>query len=50
MSQKADEFEYLKWFFINCDFGPAHEDVMFIMNNQFKKETGLDLPEGYEPE
>ena len=45
--KKATELEYLQWIYANMDFGPAHEDVMAIMNEGFQKETGMALPDGY---
>ena len=48
--EKATELEYLQWFYAECDFGPAHEDVIHYMNEQFRIETGQDLPEGYDDE
>lgn len=47
--QKA-ELEYLQWFYQNADFGPAHEDVVYILNEQYTKRTGNPVPEGYEAE
>ena len=45
---RATELEYLQWFYENADFGPADGDVREIMDREFKKETGKELPEGYE--
>lgn len=47
--QKA-EFEYLKWFYVNADFGPADSDVRYCMNYQYTKQTGLPVPEGCDEE
>ena len=47
MNEYATELEYLKWFYNNCDFGPAHEDVIDIMNEDFEKETGKSVPADY---
>ena len=44
---RATELEYLRYFFEEADFGPAHEDVVYIISSNFKEETGKDLPEGY---
>ena len=41
------EQKYLEWFFQNADFGPAHGDVMEIMNNKYEKETGLTIPPAF---
>lgn len=46
----ATELEFLSWFYQNCDFGPAHGDVMQILKQSFVKTTGRLLPEGYEME
>jgi len=48
--EKATELEYLKFFYLNADFGPAHGDAVYYMNEAFKKETGKELPAGYEYE
>ena len=50
MREKASELEYLRWFYAHADFGPAHSDVMMILNEDFVDETGLALPDGYEYE
>ncbi len=47
---RATELEYLKWFRLNADFGPADGDVKYLMNKQFTEETGKALPEGWEDE
>lgn len=44
---KATPLEYLKWFYMNADFGPAHSDVMYGLNERFKEDTGKDIPEEY---
>ena len=42
--QKAwDENEYLQYFYKQADFGPAHEDVVDIINEGYDKE----IPENY---
>ena len=45
--ERATELEYLKWFRWNADFGPATEDVIDILNEQFIKDTGKQLPVGW---
>jgi hypothetical protein len=50
MQERATELEYLRWFYQNADFGPAHSDVMAILNENFIEETGLELPKGYDYE
>ena len=44
---KATELEYLEWFYGNADFGPATEDILKMMNDEFREETGKELPDGY---
>jgi hypothetical protein len=44
-AEKA-ELEYLRYFFSKTDFGPAHEDVVDIINEGY---TGT-IPAGYEAE
>lgn len=48
--EEATELEYLKWFRINADFGPADGDVQYLMNQRFEKETGKLLPKGWRNE
>jgi len=45
--ERATELEYLKWFRINADFGPADGDVKDNLNECFMDETGKNLPEGW---
>lgn len=45
--ERATELEYLEWFRFNADFGPAESDVIDCMNEQFMKQTGKNLPEGW---
>lgn len=45
--ERASELEYLRWFRIHADFGPAEGDVIDAMNRAFVKETGKNLPEGW---
>jgi hypothetical protein len=33
--------KWLEYFYEHADFGPAHEDVVDIMLEQFEKETGI---------
>jgi len=47
MRTRATELEYLKWFRINADFGPADGDVKEQMDNDFMEETGKNLPNGW---
>lgn len=43
----ATEMEYLEWFYQNCDFGPAHEDVVMSLQRWFEDETGKRVPRAY---
>lgn len=45
--EEQHELEYLRFFFTKCDFGPAHEDVMHLINEHYEQETGRKLPKGY---
>ncbi len=45
--KRATELEYLRWFFDKCDFGPAHGDVIYSLNEEFVEETGKLLPKDY---
>ena len=45
--EKATELEYLQWFYGAADFGPADGDVRYLMDQEFREQTGKDLPEGY---
>ena len=47
MMKRATELEWLKWFYQNCDFGPAHGSVMEQWKHEFMQETGKALPKGY---
>lgn len=46
--ERATPIEWLEWFYGNADFGPADDDVRFSLAEQFKEETGKELPEEYE--
>lgn len=47
MRKRATELEYLKWFRCHADFGPADGDVQDEMSERFIRETGKDLPKGW---
>lgn len=47
MKERATELEYLTWFRVNADFGPADGDIQDNMNAQFMRDTGKNLPEGW---
>lgn len=46
----ATPLEYLKWFYMNAEFGPAHGDVMYGLNDAFEAETGKKIPPEYKYE
>jgi hypothetical protein len=46
--ERATELEYLRYFRETCDFGPAHDDVIEIINDNFRKTTRKDIPEEWE--
>ena len=50
MNERATELEYLLWFRLNADFGPAEGDVINWLNEKFKQETGKELPERWDDE
>ena len=45
--ERATEVEYLRWFCIAADFGPAHSDIIDGMKEQFMSRTGKNIPEGW---
>jgi hypothetical protein len=45
--ERATELEYLRWFHMWADFGPADSDVRDSMCRRFMRETGKNLPEGW---
>lgn len=45
--ERATELEYLQWFHCAADFGPADSDVRDQLNEAFMRETGKNIPEGY---
>lgn len=46
LGRVADELEYLQHFFCEADFGPAHEDVVSMINECYHRV----IPEGYREE
>lgn len=46
--KRATELEWLRWFYLHTDFGPADSDVQDEMKREFKKDTGKRLPNGYD--
>jgi len=47
MRERATELEYLKWFRLDADFGPADSNVKDHMDERFMDETGKNIPEGW---
>jgi len=45
--ERASELDYLKWFRIYADFGPASSDIIDAMNEEFMRVTGKNIPEGW---
>jgi hypothetical protein len=45
--ERATELEYLTWFHQNADFGPASSDVEDQMKEDFIRETGKNIPKGW---
>ena len=41
-----EELKFLRWFFQEADFGPAHGDVIEMIKTDYEA-TGNVLPEGY---
>ena len=48
--ERMTELEYLQQFYYEADFGPAHGDVIDVMNEQIEQDLGKKLPIGYGPE
>lgn len=45
--EEASELEYLRFFYSNIDCGPAHEEVVAIIEEGFTRETGKAVPANY---
>lgn len=45
-----EELEYLRWWYHQADFGPADADVRDILDEEYTRETGNLLPDGYREE
>ena len=45
--ERATEREFLEWMYCESDFGPADDDVRNEMKKRFMKETGKNIPIGY---
>lgn len=48
--EQATEFEFLKYFYCEADFGPADGDVRKGIQERFIRDTKKLLPKGYEIE
>ena len=44
---KSDEYDYLLWFYQNCDVGPGTEDYFAQLKEQYTEQTGKEVPEGF---
>jgi len=40
------ELDFLRFFYTECYFGPAHEDVIYMMQEEYTRQ-GNKLPKGY---
>lgn len=47
---EKEELEFLRWIYGHLDFGPAHEDVMDSLREEFEAEVGRQAPAGYRKE
>ena len=45
--EQQAEFDFLTWFYINADFGPADGDVRNYLREQYEDQTGKQVPPGY---
>ena len=45
--KRASELEWLKYFYENIDLGPADEDVVEMMKEEFVIKTKKKMPKGY---
>jgi len=43
----ADELEFLKWFYVHTDFGPADSDVKARMFANFESIRSCRIPSNY---
>jgi len=39
-----EELEWLRWFAINADFGPASGEVRSLMREEYEQKTGRKVP------
>ena len=48
LSDVEIELRFLRWFYQNCDFGPAHDDViMYMMENYHAADPTNIIPPNY---
>ena len=45
--EEATELEWLKWFCVYADFGPADGDVRQYLQDRFEQKTGKIVPKGW---
>jgi hypothetical protein len=50
VKELQEERDYLYFFRVNADFGPADQDVIDDLNQRYQDETGMPLPKGWERE
>ena len=39
-----EEIDFLYWFYINSDFGPAEGDVHYYLEERYEEETKKEVP------
>lgn len=44
---RTEELEWLRYFYNNADFGPAHEDVVEIIMQGYERGGKRRVPEDY---
>lgn len=49
MEDPEIELAYLRWFWLSCDFGPAHGDVIHYMQKDYLQSGGV-IPAAYQDE
>ncbi len=48
--EEENIIHYLKWFWLNADFGPADSDVRYYMNRDYEQNTNKKVPVIYKQE
>lgn len=46
--EMSERLEFLLWFYQYADFGPADSDVRHFLKERYKRDTGKQLPKGFE--